>query len=133
MDRLIKECGLQSDRLGANDALELYCDLIRNHRDVGYIAKGWDDPGFRIGDVIKVEKLKWEAFKTHAHEIHKFCVTNGIVITVKEEEDACEIQMEGVVYNEGFNKDTLLKTLDTLAECVEKAQAFYKKASRTCN
>src|SRR5450830_1026562 len=53
VDRLIKECGLQSDRLGANDALELYCDLIRDHRDIGYISKGWADPGFRIGEVIK--------------------------------------------------------------------------------
>ena len=127
--RLVKECGLQSDRSGANDALELYCDLIRNHHDIGYISKGWEDPGFRVGDVLKVEKPKWEAFKAHVHEIHTFCVTNGIVMTVKEDEDAYEIQMEGVIYSEGFNKETFLKTLDTLAECVEKAQAFYKKAS----
>jgi hypothetical protein len=29
---------------------------------------------------------------------------------------------EGVIYSEGFNKDTFLKTLETLNECVEKAQ-----------
>jgi len=30
--------------------------------------------------------------------------------------------MEGVIYKEGFNKQTFLLTLDTLTECVEKVQ-----------
>lgn len=133
VERIVSECGLKSDRFLATDAMELYYDLVRDHRNIGYISKGWADPGFRIGDVIKVEKSNGEAFKANAAEIHDFCVTNGIGMTVKEEENAYDIQMDDVVYSEGFNKDTFLKTLDTLAECVEKAQTFYKKASQTCN
>jgi hypothetical protein len=89
---------------------------------MGYILKGWEDPGFRIGDLIEMEKQKEELFKANAYEILRFCATNGIVMTVEETKDTITLQMEGVIYSEGFNKDTFLKTLGTLNECVEKTQ-----------
>jgi len=106
----------------ANNELELYYDLKRGRHDMGYISKGWEDPGFRIGDLIEIEKWKEESFKVNAYEILRFCATNGIVLTVEETKDTITLQMEGVIYSEGFNKDTFMKTLETLNECVEKAQ-----------
>lgn len=41
-----KECGLKLSGFLANDVLELYYDLKQGRHDVGYISKGWDDPGF---------------------------------------------------------------------------------------
>ena len=35
-----------------------------------------------------------------------------------------EIHMDGVIYSEGFNKDTFMKTLETLNECIEKAESL---------
>jgi hypothetical protein len=32
--------------------------------------------------------------------------------------------MDGVIYSEGFNKDTFIKTLETLNECIEKAESL---------
>jgi hypothetical protein len=116
------ECGLKLSRFLANDQLELYYDLKRGRHDVGYISKGWEDPGFRIGDLIEMEKWKEESFKANAYEILRFCATNGIVMTVEETKDTITLQMEGVLYSEGFNKDTFSKTLETLNECVEKVQ-----------
>jgi len=72
--------------------------------------------------LIEIEKSKEELFKGNAYEILRFCATNGIVLTVEETKDTITLQMEGVIYSEGFNKDTFLKTLETLNECVEKAQ-----------
>jgi len=43
-------------------------------------------------------------------------------MTVEEDKNTITLQMEGVIYSEGFNKDTFLKTLETLNECVEKVQ-----------
>ena len=122
VENIARECGLKLSRFLANDDLELYYDLKRGRHDMGYISKGWEDPGFRIGDLIEMEKWKEESFKANAYEILRFCATNGIVITVEEDKDTITLQMEGVIYSEGFNKDTFLKTLETLNECVEKAQ-----------
>lgn len=118
----IKECGLQSGQWRSDYYLELYLSLIRNHRGVGYISKGWDDPGFRIGEVIKVEESKSQEFKAHLPEIRQFCATNGIVISEVNENNSYDLQLEGLIYSEGFNKDTFINTLDTLTECVEKTR-----------
>lgn len=122
VESIAKECGLKLSGFLANDALELYYDINRGRHDMGYISKGWEDPGFRIGDLIMIEKWKADSFKAHAYEILKFCATNGIVMTVEETGDAIELHMDGVIYSEGFNKDTFLKTLETLDECIEKVQ-----------
>jgi hypothetical protein len=106
------------------DVLELYYDLKSGQQDVGYISKGWEDPGFRIGDMIVVPKSKAAQFKATVREIRKFCATNGIVMTVKRTKDSIEIQMDGVIYSEGFNKKTFMNTLDTLRECVSKARSL---------
>lgn len=122
VEKIAKECGLKLSRFLSNEELELYYDLKRGRHDIGYISKGWEDPGFRIGDLIEIEKSKEELFKGNAYEILCFCATNGIVLTVEETKDTITLQMEGVIYSEGFNKDTFLKTLETLNECVEKTQ-----------
>ena len=122
VENIATECGLKLSRFLASDELELYYDLKRGRHDMGYISKGWEDPGFRIGDLIDMEKWKEESFKANAYQILRFCATNGIVITVEETKDKITLQMEGVIYSEGFNKDTFLKTLETLNECVQKAQ-----------
>lgn len=122
VEKIAKECGLKLSRFLVNEELELYFDLKRGRHDMGYISKGWEDPGFRIGDLIEIEKSKEELFKGNAYEILRFCATNGIVLTVEETKDTITLQMEGVIYSEGFNKDTFLKTLETLNECVEKTQ-----------
>jgi len=122
VEKIAKECGLKLSRFLSNEELELYYDLKRGRHDIGYISKGWEDPGFRIGDLIEIEKSKEELFKGNAYEILRFCATNGIVLTVEETKDTITLQMEGVIYSEGFNKDTFLKTLETLNECVEKTQ-----------
>ena len=124
VEKIAKECALKLSRFLANEELELYYDLKRGRHDMGYISKGWEDPGFRIGDLIEIEKSKEELFKGNAYEILRFCATNGIVLTVEETKDTITLQMEGVIYSEGFNKDTFLKTLETLNECIEKAETL---------
>ncbi|MHB9071713.1 MAG: hypothetical protein ACYC54_15245 [Sedimentisphaerales bacterium] len=122
IEAIVKECGLKLSRFLMNDELELYYDIKRGRHSMGYISKGWEDPGFRIGDLIEVPKHKMDLFKTNAYQILKFCAINGIGMTVSEIKGAVEIQMDGVIYSEGFNKGTFMKTLETLNDCVEKAE-----------
>src|SRR3972149_11231655 len=56
VEQTAKECGLRLSGFRTNDDLELYYDLKQGRHDVGYISKGWDDPGFRVGDLVEVPK-----------------------------------------------------------------------------
>jgi hypothetical protein len=41
-------------------------------------------------------------------------------MTVQETPTTITIQLDGVIYSEGFNRETFLQTLDSLNVCVEK-------------
>jgi hypothetical protein len=45
-------------------------------------------------------------------------------VNVKEEGNGFIMQLEGLIYSEGFNRDTFNQTLQALNESVELAQAF---------
>jgi hypothetical protein len=71
VEQIAKECGLRLSDFQANEHLELYYNLKQGRHDVGYISKGWTDPGFRVGDVIEVPKANILALKAHAYEPNK--------------------------------------------------------------
>jgi hypothetical protein len=51
-------------------------------------------------------------------------VTNGIGISVQETADSIELTLDGMIYTEGFNRETFRKTLGTLRETVQKVRAL---------
>ena len=101
-----RDCGLALTGFLTNDALELYYDIKRGRHEMGYISKGWEDPGFRIGDLVEIDQWEADAFKANANSIMRFCATNGIGATVREAPSIIEIHLDGVLYSEGFNRDT---------------------------
>jgi len=121
VETIARECELTLFGFLAKDDLELYYDIKRGECDIGYISKGWEEPGFRIGDLVVISKSRVESFKARAGQLLKHCATRGIVMTVEESVDSIILQVDGVIYNEGFNKITFMKTLSTLNTCVEKA------------
>jgi len=116
-----RECGLKLSRFQMNDALELYYDLKQGRDDVGFISKGWDDPGFRVGSVVEVPKWKLDAVKDHTYGLLKYCATRGIVLTVETKDDVIEYQMGSVIYSDGFNTEVFVQVLRSLNECTDKA------------
>jgi hypothetical protein len=122
IEKAARGCKLKLSGFLVNDALELYYDLKRGREEIGYVSKGWEDPGFRIGDIVTIPKSKAARFKASLPQIRNFCATNGIAMTVSKSKESIEIQMDGVIYSEGFNKKTFVNTLDTLHECVETAK-----------
>jgi hypothetical protein len=69
---------------------------------MGYISKGWEDPGSRVGDLIEIEKWKEELFKANAYEILRFCATNGIVITDEEGKDTITLQWRAIYSEDSY-------------------------------
>lgn len=119
-----RECGLSLTGFLTNDALELYYAIKRGRHDLGYIAKGWEDPGFRIGDLVEINPWEADIPKANTQHIIRFCAINGIAMTVQETPITIIIQLDGVIYSEGFNRDTFEKTLDSLNACVEKIRTL---------
>jgi hypothetical protein len=127
VEQTLKDCGLRPTGFNANEHLELYYDIAQGKREVGYISKGWDDPGFRVGDVIEVSKWKIAALKEHAYALLKYCATRGVVMTVEEnDDDSVKLQMDSVIYSDGFNKKVFAQVLHYLNECTAKAEQLFR-------
>jgi hypothetical protein len=124
VERIACECDVTLSGFRSDATLELYFDIARKQQEMGYIAKGWDDPGFRIGDLIEVIQSKAITLIANAFQVMKICATDGIGISVHETADRIELHLDGVIYSEGFNRETFMKTLDTLRECVKKVRAL---------
>lgn len=127
VEQTLRECGLLASGFLTNEHLELYYDIARGARDLGYISKGWDDPGFRIGDVLPVPKSKIETLKQRASALMKFCATRGVAVTGEPNADGrTELHMDSVIYSDGFNKKVFTQVLDCLIECADKARAIIR-------
>ncbi len=100
-----------------NDELELYFDIKRNDVDVGFISKGWTDPGFRVGEVVIIPAERIDSFTARAEDVHEFCSANGFACTVTLTLDHCEVLIECVIYCTGFDGRTLSQSLAALAKC----------------
>jgi hypothetical protein len=100
-----------------NEDLELYYDIAKDGEEVAFISKGWDDPGFRLGELVTVSGDKIHRLE----DVKKFCATNGIVMSFQENEMSdYEVVLEQVIYSTGFDGRTFAQALSTLIECSDK-------------
>ena len=127
VEETLQKCGLLASGFLANEHLELYYDIARGRRDLGYICKGWDDPGFRIADVVPVPAGKIQTLKQHAPALMQFCATRGVALTGETNASGrMEFSMESVIYSDGFNQKVFAQVLDCLTECVEEARTIMR-------
>ena len=122
VEQIAKECRLRLARFIINEHLELYYDIKQGRHDVGYISKGWDDPGFRVGDILNIPNQSLPQFKDNVVTLLKFCATRGVAVTIEEAKDGIQLHMDSVIYSDGFNKKVFEQVVESLNECVEKAE-----------
>jgi hypothetical protein len=122
VERTAKECGLRLSRFLTNKDLELYYDLKQGRHDVGYISKGWNDPGFRVGDLFDIPKHKLPQLKDNILTLLKCCATRGVSVTIDETKDGVQLHMDSVIYSDGFNKRVFEQVLHYVNVCVHKAE-----------
>jgi hypothetical protein len=100
-----------------NDEMELYYDIAKDGEDVAFISKGWDDPGFRLGQLVTVSGDMADRLE----DARKFCATNGVVLSYQEKEVSdYEVMLESVIYSTGFDGRTFAQALSTLIKCSNK-------------
>ncbi len=124
VENIARESDLTLAGFLTNNALELFYNIKRGRHHLGYISKGWEDPGFRIGELVEIGWWDADVLKATTPQIMRCCATNGITMTIQEGPLTMTLQLDGVIYSEGFNRDTFLQTLDSLNACVEKIHAL---------
>jgi len=122
--RLVSENAQKVDfkleRFISNDRLELYFDIFKKDKSVGYISKGWSDPGFRVGEFFEMPKDD-SAFKEKFFKVFQACSKNLISVGVSEKvPGVAGISLEIGIYKDGFNEKVLKEAVDTLEETVDR-------------
>ena len=117
----VTAAGYSASSFYSNKNLAVYFAMAAGEREVGFISKGWTDPGFRIGELVTVP----EGYPEHAEPpeyLRDFCATNGVSLTRSLDfDDTCWF-LEYVIYSSGFNAEMLRESLDTFIECTEKVK-----------
>ena len=126
VEGMSRESGLTLDGFHTNEDLELYFDIAKNGHDVGFISKGWDDPGFRVGELLILPAATLETFRRRAPEIMDFCSTNGMGCTGRLTPEGLELSLLDNIYAEGFNIATFLQTLESVQSCCTTVQAILR-------
>jgi len=126
--KLLMDCArklnLELKSFNSSDKLELYFDIYRNGCDICYVYKGWDDPGFRIGELIELDKHTPD-FKERFYEIFKIC--SGRLITIglqKQEKKSLSITLEIGIYKSGFNSKVFKEALEEFEAALAEIQPF---------
>lgn len=120
VEQIARACKMKLADFGCGKDIELYYNVKRGAQEIGYICKGWEDPGFRIGDVIEVPKDRAAQCKAATAQIRKLCAVNGLGVTIEKSGGARTISLDGVIYSEGFNKKTFKQTIETVIEVVQQ-------------
>ncbi len=119
------------------DILEFNYDIERNGEALGYFSRGWGEPVFRIAELLIIRgKSKIAVFNSNTKNILDFCKNNGIGMTtgwsVKNSKKELFVAIDAVIYNEGFNSKTFMRTLNAVRVCVEKIQGTINEVDARC-
>ncbi len=77
--RAIEDAGYTACNFASDKDLEVYFDVFKEGEDIGYMSRGWSDPGFRLSRQLYVspavaDNLWSESFSEH-------CATSGVCFT----------------------------------------------------
>ncbi len=110
-----KKLKLELKNFTSNDNLDFYFDISRHGRDICYVYKGWDDPGFRMGELIELDKSAPD-FKGRFYEIFKICSGRLISIGLQEQKkESLTLVLDIGIYKIGFNAKVFKKAIEDLA------------------
>jgi hypothetical protein len=97
--------------------LELCCDLEMDRSTRLVIAKGWNDPGFRILANYKIPS-RISGHPLTFGMIANYCATQGLAITRHDEYDQ-NWSLETVIYSSGFNPASFCETITSICNCID--------------
>jgi len=129
VEDVARELGLNLSGFEMNQDLELYYDVLKDDKDLGFISKGWGEPGFRVGNIITLQKKSAVTFEKKKNEFLEFCATRGVACYDHLIEGGVEVVLLDNVYEEGFNASVFSQMLQVIGECEEKLWTMLNEQS----
>ena len=122
---LAAELGLEVAGPRSNEHMALYWDVTRDGRAMGFIYRGWDDPGFGVGECVPVSADEMPVLMAQVDAVTRLLATNGVALTITPlSAGGCWLDMTTVIYSDGFNAGTLRATLGTVAKCAATVRSM---------
>ena len=120
--RYAGELGLELTRGTANASLQVYYDIQRHGGDWGYISRGWEEPGFRLGQVLKVPNDRLPELRRCSEGIIRALAARGIAITIEPDQatNTHDLQLTTNISDAGFNPEALLHSLQIMFDSVQQ-------------
>ena len=122
LQRHIKRRGLKLANEFTSAQLQLYFEITFEGETLAFISRGWDESGFRLGQVLCIAKKHAPELRQQTKEISKLLATNGIAIT--GDEDAAtgdhHLNLTINIPDAGFNAKTLSDALIVLSACIAR-------------
>ena len=116
-----QEAGYRLTDFKTDDQFELSFNIKSGKYDVGFISKGWDAPGFRIGETLLVRSDQLSLFRAKADELMNLCARNGVALSGTRCAEGLELAFDAVIFQEGLNSKTFGDTAEAVSECVDLA------------
>lgn len=112
-----KKTGLRLSGYQSDAEKALYLDVTYEGIGLGFVYRGWDDPGFGVGDVIMVSAENMPLFGALSGRIFSRLATDGLAVTVHPlPTGGCCLAITSAIYSPGFNARVFGATLRTVAE-----------------
>ncbi|MBI4245421.1 MAG: hypothetical protein HY606_15135 [Planctomycetes bacterium] len=109
--------GFTLNRLVVDSALEFYFDVYSGEKDIGYISKGWEDPGLRVGDILNISPDETRKLKENILHLMKACSNQGVAVYFREKDNGIEIELWTPLYIDALTSRGLKDAFDALNEC----------------
>ena len=88
---------------------------------MGYVSKGWNDPGVRVGDLLYIDSAHSELLKNNIYQMLNVCAGQGISFFFKPSKDnKIEIELWTPLYLDALTVKGLTDALKSLNLCREK-------------
>ena len=119
------EMDLSLSGFQTNEDLEIYYDIGKGGRTIAYISKGWEDPGFRVGDTMVLDEKSLDAFRRKSDKVLNVCATQGVACGAQAVEgDKLQLDFSICIYQEGFNAPTFARALETFEMGMNKVRSL---------
>ena len=131
---LVKDCARKSKlklkKFITDEELEVYFDVYRRDKNICFLAKSWDDPGFRIGEIIKLDKNSAD-FKKNFYRVFTICSKELISLGFfKQNKDYLWLNLGVGIYYDGFNEKVLKEAAAAFKSAADKIRLFLEPKAR---
>jgi len=99
-------------------ALEFYADVYQRSKDLGSVSKGWNDPGFRVLDMLYIHHAFLPTFKARIYEIVEACASQGCCFQIhRSQARGIRLELWTPLYGDQLHPGALKEAFRALAEC----------------